>query len=92
MEVVGKFKYLCRMLDTSENSWPAFYSNLAKARRFWGITGREVRDVRTSGLFCRTEVQDILFYGLETGVLTAPMLAALEGTHVGFARGMKIAP
>ena len=43
-------------------------------------------DVRISGLFYRVVVQSILLYRSKTWVLTASMLAVLEGTHVRFSR------
>ena len=90
LEILGEFEYLVRVLDKSSNDWSALYANLAKARKCWGrfgrILGREGADVHTSGLFYHAVVQTLLLYGSIKLVLTVPMLAALEGFHMGYAR------
>ena len=81
---------MVRVLDKSSNDWSALYANLAKARKCWGrfgrILGREGVDVHTSGLFYHAMVQTLLLYGSVALVLTLPMLATLEGVHMGYAR------
>ena len=43
IEGVGVFKYLGRMLDRSDNDWPAVLHNIRKARQVWRRLGKLLR-------------------------------------------------
>ena len=77
--VIGKFKYLGRVLEKSEGKWMALYQNLEKPRKLWEhfgkILGRERSDIRATRLLYHMIVQDVLLYGSETSVLNVTMLA-----------------
>ena len=47
---------------------------------------REGSDPRVSEIFFRMVAQVVLFFGLETGVLSEEMERKVEGTHTGFLR------
>ena len=61
------FKYLGRILTTSDNNWPAVVANLRKARRDWTRLFRILRQEGaypwTSGTFYKVMVQATLLFG-----------------------------
>ena len=71
---VSKFKYLGRVLDSTDLDDKAVTLNLKNAREWWGrmiriLTGDGIR-TRTLARFYVTVVQAILLYGSETWVLS----------------------
>ena len=40
---VGRFKYLGRLLDRSDDDWPAVLHNIRKTRKVWGGLGSYFR-------------------------------------------------
>jgi len=82
---VDTFKYLGRPLASTDDDWPAIHSNLAKARKRWGmirrVLVREGADARVSGYFYKAVVQSVVLYGSETWTLDQAKLNALRGLH-----------
>ena len=87
---VETFIYLGRILDRSDNDWPAVLRNVGKACRVWSRLGkllrREGEEPRVSVMFYRAVVQAVLILEAETWVLLEAMSRKLEGLHVGFLR------
>ena len=84
------FKYLGRLLDRSDDNWPAVLRNIRKAQKVWGLLGkllrREGKEPSDSEKLYRVVVQVVLLFGAETWVLSAPMAQRLEDAHLGFLR------
>jgi hypothetical protein len=76
------FKYLGRPLSSTDDDWPAIYSNLSKACQCWAMVSWvltcEGADPRTSAMFYKAIVQSMLLYGSE--------VKALSGFHHRVAR------
>ena len=87
---VGRFKYLGKMLDQSDDDWKSVLHNIRKARQVWGRLGkllrREWAELTVPEKFYLTVVQAVLLFGAETWVLTEIMIQRLEGAHVIFLR------
>ena len=87
---VGRFKYIRRLLDWSENDWPSVLQNISKERKVWGrlrkIFWREGGETAVSEKFYHTIVQAVLFFGTDTWVLTETMSQRILGAHVSFLR------
>ena len=85
-----RFKFLGRLIDRSDDDWPAVLRNIRKARQVWGRLGnllwREGAEPEVSGKFYRAVVQAVLLFGAETWVLMETMMQQLEGAHVSFLR------
>ena len=68
---VPYFKYLGRILLSSNNNWPALEQNLRRSRRKWGrmvkILGREGADRRMPDIFYVALVQTVIFWGQKHG-------------------------
>ena len=77
-----EFRYLGRILTSTDDDWPAMARNLQKARATWGrlarILGREGADPKVSHNFYIAVTQQILLFRAETWVLTVKMEAALD--------------
>ena len=75
LTTVPFFKYLGRILSSSDNNWPAVEQNLLRARVKWAlmvnILGREGADSSTAGIFyvevMQAVVQVVLFLGQRYG-------------------------
>ena len=84
------FKYLGRMLDRSDDKWPALRHNVGKAHIVWSRLGKLLRregvDSQMSAMFYRAVLQAVLIFGEETWVLLTEISRKLEGMHVGFLR------
>ena len=87
---VGRFKYLRRLMDRSDENWTPVLHNIRKARKVWGRPGkilwREGAKPTVSECFYRAIVQAVLLFGSETWVLTDKISQRIEGAHVGFKR------
>ena len=85
-------KYLGRMLDRSDDNWPAVRRNFGKAPQVWirirKLLRRERENPRVSEMFYRILVQAVLPFGAETWVLLAAMSHNIEEVHVDFLRQM----
>ena len=85
-----EFRYLGRILTSTDDDWPAVARNLQKARVTWGrlarILGREGADPKVSRHFYISVTQQVLLFGAETWVLTKKMEAALEAFQDRVAR------
>ena len=82
---VSSFRYLGKMLWSTENDWLEVELNLRRARRKWGrledILRREGADKRIIGKFYVAVVQVVLLFGYKTWVLTPRLDKALKGFH-----------
>ena len=67
IEGVGRFKYLGRLLDQSDEYWSSFLYNIRKAMQVWWRLGkllwREGADPTFSEKFYRTVVQAVHLFG-----------------------------
>ena len=90
IEGVEVFKYLRWLLERSDDDWAAVLRKTRKARQVWGWLGKllwkEGAELAVSEIFYRAVVQAVLLFGVETWVLSAPMMQILEGAHVGLLR------
>ena len=90
MQSVKEFRYLGRILTSTDNDWPAVARTLQKARATWGrlarILGREGADPKVSRNFYIAVTQQVLLFGAETWVLTVKMEAALDAFQGKVAR------
>ena len=84
------FKNIGRILNRSDDKWPAVRRNVGKAHRVWSRLGkllrREGADPQISEMFYLAVLQAVLLFGAETWVLLTEMSRKLEGLHVGFLR------
>ena len=71
------FKYLGRVMTTGDDDWPAVVGNLCNARKIWGrllrILRQEGADLKVSGHLFKSVTQAVLFFRVETWVLTHRM-------------------
>ena len=85
-----KFRYLGRILTSTDYDWPAVARNRQKARAPWGrlerILGREGADPKVSRNLFIAVTQQVLLFGAETWVLTVNMEAALDAFQGRVAR------
>ena len=90
MQSVTEFRYLGRILTSTDDDWPVVARNLRKARVTWGrlarILGREGADPKVSRNFYIAVTQQVLLFGAETWVLTKNMEAALDAFQGRVAR------
>lgn len=90
LKSVETFKYLGRIVSSTDNDWPALQRNLTKARQRWGMISRVLRrhgaNARISGKFYKAAVLTILLYSSETWVWTKRMWKAANSFHVHVAR------
>ena len=90
MNSVKEFRYLGRILTSTDDDCPAVARNLKKARATWGrlarILGREGADPKVSRNFYIAVTQQVLFFGAESWVLTVNMEAALDAFQGRVAR------
>ena len=90
MELVKEFRYLGRILTSTDNDWPAVARNLQRARATWGrltgILGREGADPKVSRNFYIAVTQQVLLFGAEKWVLTVKMEASLDAFQGRVAR------
>ena len=82
LNLVKEFRYLGRILTSTDDYWPAVARNIQKARATWGrlarILGREGADPKASRNFYIAVTQQVLLFGAESWVLTVKMEAALD--------------
>ena len=82
MESVKEFRYLGRILTSTDDDWPAVARNLQKARATWGrlarILGRVGADPKVSRNFYIAVTQQVFLFRAETWVLTVKMETALD--------------
>ena len=68
MKAANFFKYLGRVLTTSEDDWPAVVNNIRNARRNWAwfsrFSGQEGANTRISGTLYKAVIQGTLLFGL----------------------------
>ena len=87
-EGVGRFKYLGRLLDRSDNDCPEVPHNTRKARQVWGRLGKiiwtEGAETTVPAKFYRAVVQAMILFGAEKWMITKTMIQLLEGSHVSF--------
>ena len=95
-EWIDTFKYLGRVLHSTDDYWPEVLRNIRRARQVWGRLGKFLRQEGAYPIipakFYRDLVQVVLFLGAKTWVLSAAMLNNIEGVRVDFLRqvtGMK---
>jgi hypothetical protein len=90
IETVTTFRYLGRILTSSDSDWAAARSNLTKSRQRWTnisrILARESATSRISALFYKATIQTVLLFGSETWVITDEILQMLTSFHHGIAR------
>ena len=74
---MATFKYLGWILDQTYDNWLAIRRNVKRAQKVWGRLGKlpimEEVDSRLAEMFYRAVTQAVLFFGLETWVLSAVM-------------------
>ena len=85
VKLVKEFRYLGRILTSTDDDWPAVARNLQRARATWGrlakILGREGAHPKVSRNFYIAVTQQVLLFRADTWVLTVKMEAALEGVQ-----------
>ena len=90
IKAVKEFRYLGRILTSTDNDWPAVARNLYRARTMWGrlarILGREGADPKVSQMFYIAVTQQVLLFGAESWVLTGKMESALDAFQGRVAR------
>ena len=88
--MVKEFRYLGRILTSTDDDWPAVARNLQRVWATWGrlarILGREGADPKVSHNFYIAVTQQVLLFGAETWVLTVRMEAALDAFQGRVAR------
>ena len=89
---VFSFRYLGRMLSSTDDDWTVVERNLWKARgkrgRLAKILGRDRADRIMVGRFYVALLQAVILFGSKTWVLTLRLEKALEGFHHRAARQM----
>ena len=85
LTAVPPFKYLGRILLSTDDNWTVVEQNLLRARnnlvRTIKILGREGSEKRTAGKFYVAVVQAVLLSGSETCAVTPRLEKALVGFH-----------
>ena len=83
LEMVTSFKYLGRVISSTENDWMKIVRNLARAKTVWSrmsrILSRMGAPPWVSGLLFKAVIQAVLLFGAETWVVTPIMGKALVG-------------
>ena len=79
------FKYLGRVLTTSNDNWPEVVDNLMKARKRWEKMSRylvqEGADPRTPGEFYNSLVQVTLLFDSDSWMMSPRVGITLGGFH-----------
>ena len=90
MRAGTEFKYLGRVLTSTDDDWPAVAGNIRTARENWGrlarVLGREGADPKVSRSFYTTLTQQVLLFGAESWVLTKNMESDLDAFQGRVAR------
>ena len=85
LDVTTAFPYLRRMGMYNNSDWAAFYSNLRKAHRIWGmvekVMGKTGATIKARLMVYKALVWAVLMYGSEIWLLTDAMMTVLEGFH-----------
>ena len=85
-----EFRYLGRILTSTDNYWPAVARNLQKVRVTWGrlvrILGQEGAYPKVSRNFYIAVTQQVRLFRAETWVLTKKMVAVLDAFQGRVAR------
>ena len=88
--MVNSFKYLGKVILTTDNDWTEAVRNLAWAKTVWSrmlrIINREGETPRVSGFFFKDVIQVVLILGAETWVITPRMGKALGGVQTQVVR------
>ena len=88
--MVKEFRYLGRILTSTDDDWPAVARNLQKARDTQGrlarILGRGGAEPKVSRNFYIAVTQQVLLFGAYTWVLTVKMEADLDAFQGRVAR------
>ena len=70
VKLVKEFRYLGRILTSTDDDWPAVVGNIRKARASWGrlarILGREGEDLKVTRSFYTAVTQQVLSFGAES--------------------------
>jgi hypothetical protein len=90
IETVHEFKYLGRMITSSDCDWSAVNYNLKKARAAWGrlakILSSEKAEAKAMATIYRAVIQAVLLYGAESWAMTNTMVKRLQSFHNRCAR------
>ena len=90
MAAVLEFRYLGRLLTTTDDDWPEVAGNIQKARMIWErlarVLGREGADPKVSRSFYTSVTQQVLLFVAETWVLMKKMESALDAFQGRVAR------
>ena len=93
MRAVTEFRYLGRVLNDTDDDWPAVAGNIRKAREIWGrlarVLGREGTDPKVSCSFYTAVTQQFLLFRAESWVLTKKMESDLDAFQGRVARRLK---
>ena len=85
LTAVFSFRYLERILSSTDDNWLAMEQNLRRAQGKWvrlnKILGRGGLDKRTTGRFYVAVVQAVLLFGSKTWVLNPRLEKPLMGFH-----------
>jgi hypothetical protein len=88
IRTVGEFKYLGRILDKSDNDWPAIQWAINQAQAIQAVQGHQQHFLETDGAgvismmsIYKAVVQAVLLYGSESWVLTDAMVRTLQSFH-----------
>ena len=83
LDVTTAFPYLRRMGMYNNSDWAAFYSNLRKAHRIWGmlakVLGKTGVPIKYRVMVYNVIVQVVLLYGSKILVVEDVMMTVLEG-------------
>ena len=92
LDMVSSFRYLGRILTTTDDYWPKVIGNIQKSQRIWArllrILGLEGADVWTLGSLYLANVQAVLIFVSETWVVIPQIGRILEGLHHQVAQRM----
>jgi hypothetical protein len=90
IETLTSFRYLGRIIASSDSDWEAAKFNLHKARTRWmnisRLLARTSASPQISSLFYKATVQTVLLYGSETWVINREILQLLLSFHHSIAR------
>ena len=85
LKKVESFRYLGRLLTTSESEWTMVQANLQKSRNIWArivrVWIRKGTTLHPSVTFYKVVVQSVFIYTEETRVATGRTLEVLEHMH-----------
>jgi hypothetical protein len=90
IESVDEFRYLGRIIMSTDKDEPALKRNLTRARQQWAkirrILCRDGARPRVSAMFYKAVVQTVLLYGSETWCISGAMMSVLNVFHNRVAR------